>query len=370
MSTPDNASSAQGLLRMLRDGFWRRIIANSDRAHRRVFVAATFVLVAVIGFADFLTGFELSLLVFYLLPVCMAVAAVGWRFGTFTAVLSVATWLCGDILAGARYGNPLVPGWNALIALSTYLVVIWLLSSVIALQREMEERVRQRTAALTNEIAERERLEKVVLEISERERRTIGHELHDGLSQHLTGTALVAQAVGAKISARSAEDAAEVTRIVSLIEQGIEQTRSLAKGLLLAEIERDGLSTALGELAAAARKNFRIACEFQCLADVDLGKSGTATHIYRIAEEALRNAVRHGKATRVSITLSEDAGCVGLEVRDNGTGLPSPERRGQGLGLRIMAHRAAIVGAEFSIQAPPDGGTRVQCQLPKMRKQP
>jgi signal transduction histidine kinase len=365
MSPPKPSPAAPGPFEGWREGFWRRVLATSEPSRKRRYMAATFGLVAVIGVADYLTGFELSLLVFYFLPVCLAVASVGWRFGAVTAVLSVATWLVGDILAGARFANPFVPGWNALIALGTYLIVVWLLASVIALHREMEERVRQRTAALTEEISERVRLEKVVLEITERERRAIGHDLHDGLSQHLTGTALVAQALGAKLAARSAAEAPEVDKVVALIEQGIEQTRSLAKGLLLAEIERDGLVTALEDLAATVRAQHRVDCEFLCKAVVRLSESGTATHIYRIAEEATRNAVRHGRARRVCLELSTDAAGILLAVRDDGGGIPPPGNRGQGLGLRIMAHRAAIIGASFAIHAQAQGGTAVECRLPQ-----
>jgi signal transduction histidine kinase len=365
MRTPEPPDPKAGPFRLWREGFWRRIIATSDPLRKRRYVAATCALVAVIGIADYLTGFELSLLIFYLLPVCMAVAAVNWRFGVAIAVASVATWLAGDALAGARYANPLVPGWNALIALGTYLVVVWLLASLIALHREMEERVRQRTIALTEEIAERERLEKIVLEITERERRAIGHDLHDGLSQHLTGTSLVAQALGAKLASRSAEEAADMGKIVALIEQGIEQTRSLAKGLLLAEIERDGLINALQDLAEKTRVQHRIECEFSCDTAVDLGGGGTATHLFRIAEEATRNAIRHGRARRVRLALSSDTGHITLTVRDDGSGLPPAQLRGQGLGLRIMAHRAAIIGALFAVERRPDGGTCVTCSVPK-----
>jgi signal transduction histidine kinase len=366
MRPPDPPDANAGRFKVWREGFWRRVLATSEPSRKRRYMAATFGLVAVIGVADYLTGFELSLQVFYFLPVCLAVASVNWRFGVVTAVLSVAIWLVGDILAGAHFANPFVPGWNALIALGTYLVVVWLLASVIALHREMEERVRQRTAALTEEIEERVRLEKVVLEITERERRAICHDLHDGLSQHLTGTALVAQALGARLLARSAEEAPEVGKIVALIEQGIEQTRSLAKGLLLAEIERDGLVTALEGLAATIRSQHRIECEFSCNTVVSLSESGTATHVYRIAEEATRNAVRHGRARRIALALEREADELVLAVRDDGTGIRAPERRGQGLGLRIMAHRAAIIGASFAVKAQPQGGTSVECRLPHL----
>jgi signal transduction histidine kinase len=351
---------------MWRDSLLRRFITASDPGHKVRFVAITCALVLVIGFADYLTGVELSLLVFYLIPVCMAVAAVGWRFGVAVSVLSVATWFGGDILAERHAANLFVLSWNAVIALFTYLTVAWLLASLLALHREMGERVRQRTAALTEEIAERVRLEKVVLEITERERRTIGHELHDGLSQHLTGTALVAQAAAARIGSRFPDEAAELGKIVNLIEQGIEQTRRLAKGLLLAEIERDGLLEALGDLAAKTRAQWGVDCRLEAAAAPDLGGSGTATHLYRIAEEATRNGIRHGRARAVSIRLVSDSGSLILRIEDDGTGIPAHRARGAGLGLRIMAHRAAIIGATFSARPRPGGGTVVECRLPHL----
>jgi signal transduction histidine kinase len=364
MSVQENPEPAASSFHAWRRGFWRQMLASSGPERERRNMALAVGLVGVIGFADYLTGFELSFLVFYLVPVCIAVGAAGWRFGTLTAVLSVVTWLASDYAAGASFANSFVPVWNALIALGTYLIVVWLLSSVIALQREMEERVRQRTAALTEEIAERVRLEKVVLEITERERRAIGHDLHDGLSQHLTGTALVAQAFGTRIAARAPQDAAEVRKIVGLIEQGIEQTRSLAKGLLLAEIERDGLVNALHDLSITLRSQGHVDCEFTCEAEGSLEESGTATHLYRIAEEATRNALRHGRARRIDLRLSLEGGCLVLAVRDDGSGLPPPAARGQGLGLRIMAHRAAIIGASLSFETPAPSGTLVTCRLP------
>jgi signal transduction histidine kinase len=347
-----------------REGFWRRILAAGSGPPRHRAMTATFLLVGVIGAADYLTGVEASLLVFYFIPVALAVAAAGWRFGTLISVLSVATWLAADIAAGAHYANPLIPGWNAVIALGTYLVLVWLLSSLIALQREMEERVRQRTAALTEEIAERVRLERVVLEISERERRSIGHDLHDGLSQHLTGTALVAQALQSRLAARAPEDAADAAKVVALVEDGIEQTRSLARGLLLAEIERDGLVPALRGLATSLSAQYRVACDYAGEAEMVLNEGGTATHLYRIAEEATRNAARHGRPGEVRLRLTRHPGLLELEIRDNGAGLPPAAGRGQGLGLRIMAHRASIIGGTLAVEPAAGGGTVVLCRLP------
>ena len=346
------------------DNSWQGLGSTKDLAHRRLLIATTFALILMIGVVDYITGYEFSLQVFYLMPICLAVATAGWRFGVEASIASTAMWLASDLAAGAHFAGPIVSVWNALIALSTYLMVVWLLSSLIAVHGEMENRVRQRTAALTDEIAERERLEKAILEISERERRSIGHDLHDGLSQHLTGTALVAQALGSRMAARHAEESVEMKKIISLIEEGIEQTRNLAKGLLLAEIEREGLTFALREFASSASHHFHVDCVCCCDGEVELEANGTATHLYRIAQEAVRNGARHGQAKRIEIDLASRDGSLALSIRDDGIGLPAEGIRGKGLGLRIMTHRADIIGATLAVSAQPGGGTLVVCRLP------
>ena len=345
--------------------FWRSIINSIDPVRRRWLIGLTVALLLAIGLVDFLVGFEISMLVFYFLPVSFAVVALGWRFGVAIALASVTIWIGGDLAAGARYSTQFVPKWNACIALGTYLVLIWLLSSLLALHREMEERVRQRTAALTREIAERERLEKAILEIGERERRGIGRDLHDGLGQHLTGTALEGQILSEKLESRNAEEAADARRVVSLVNSAIDQTRHLAKGLLLEAVEPEGLRTALEELAKTTTEQSRLPCVLRCEGDVTLNESGTATHLYRIAQEAVRNALRHGKPRRIDIALAGEGGGMMLSVRDDGVGLPRTAAGSTGLGLRIMAHRAMIIGASFSIEAPAGGGTSIICRLPR-----
>lgn len=338
------------------------MILSADPRRRRQLVVLTLVLVLVIGTVDFFIGFELSLLVFYILPVCLAVAAVGWRFGTIMAIFCIASWLVGDFAAGARFSSPAVPFWNALFALGTYLVVIWMFQLVLGLQREMEARVRQRTLALTKVIVERQRLEKAILEISERERRKIGRDLHDDLGQHLTGTAFAGHVLSDKLHEKNLAEENDARQIVELIEDGIEKTRRLARGLLLAEIKRTGLISALQELAVEISSQFRVRCEFICSdPELKLVDDDCATHLFRIAQEAVGNAIRHGKAPRIVIHLAVDRE-VELRVHDYGFGLRT--ERTDGLGLRIMAHRAEIIGGRFAIGPHMDGGTVVTCVLP------
>ena len=365
MPSPLTETPPQGPIARRAQRLWRDAILATDPRRRRLLAAITLILVFFIGLLDFLTGIDVSLFVFYCLPVVLGTAALGWRFGIATAFFCVATGLTSDFAAGAHYRSLAVPAWNALIALSTYLVIVWLFAAVLTLQHEMQERVRQRTAALTAEIAERERLEKTLLEISERERATIGRELHDNLGQHLTGTAFAGQVLGEKLQALGLAEQSDAWKIVALIEEGIEKTRHLAKGLLLAEIQRDGLVAALRGLAADASNQFHLVCEFRLEGECRIGVGSEAMHLLRIAQEAVNNAVRHGKARRIVVALTCQPDFLELIVRDNGIGLPPPPARGEGLGLHIMAHRAQIIGSEFFIESARDGGTVVCCRLPQ-----
>ena len=337
------------------------------RCRRPVLVLATFVLLALVGTADYLSGYKISVLIFYLLPVSLAAWFVGRGFGVAMSLLSAAVALSSDVAAGAVYSSMIIPAWNVAISLGFFLVVTWLLSSLRAVLLELEIRVRQRTIALTEEMAGRERLEKDVLEISEREQRRIGHDLHDGLGQHLTGTALAGQVLAERLAARELPESDDAERIVGLIEDAIELTRSLARGLSPVAMDAEGLSVALTELAAQTTAQFYLPCAFRSAAPVQLADPPTATHLYRIAQEAVGNAIRHGRPSRLDITLAEDpAGRVTLTVRDDGRGLPpAAARHGEGLGLRTMAHRARMIGATLDVRAGTDRGTVVECTFSK-----
>ena len=345
-----------------------RWVFLADRSHWKLMLILIVAMISAIGTIDFLTGYKVSFAVFYLLPVCLAVVSLGKTAGVITAVLSVAVWLGGDIAAmGGRYTRSMwVLFLNGLFTFGTHLVVVWLLDLLLASYRETEERVRIRTAALITEVAERKRLEQEILDVGEQERRRIGHELHDGLSQHLTGTALHAQWLGENLEKKNVEEAGAAKRIVTLIEEAINQTHGMAQGLLPPEIEEDELIDTLQELAATAREQFRVECvfSFNCCNDLQLPDGATATHMHRIAQEAVRNATRHGKARRINISLVELPGMLTLTVADDGVGLPPPESRKTGLGLRTMAYRATLIGADFKIDSLPGGGTCVVCRLP------
>ena len=341
---------------------------NLEQRARPLLVLASFGLLAVVGLVDYLTGFNISFSVFYLLAIGFAVWFVGRGFGFFISVMSVVSWLIGDLAAGARYPNLFVPAWNAVILLAFYFIVVWLLARLRSLNHELESRVQQRSAALTREIAERERLEKELLEISEREQRQIGHDLHDSLGQHLTSTAMAVQVLREKLDAKSAPEAGDAAKIVALVEDGIAMARELARGLSPVEFEAEGLMSALQELAAGISRWSKVACLFECESPVLIASNTTAMNLYRIAQEAVSNAIRHGKPKRIVISLDETKAGVTLSVEDDGVGLPDNWQNGPGIGTRIMAHRTAIVGGTFTIEPNLTGGTLVKCHLPAAPK--
>src|ERR1039458_547715 len=342
-----------------------RLLETLERRSRRFLILAGLGVLVVIGIIDYLTGYEMLFSVFYLLGVGLAAWFVGKGFGLVMSVLSALVWIGGDLAAGARYANPLIPAWNALIGMVFYFIVVWLLTSLRAFHRELEATVRQRTQALTLEMAERQRLEEEILRVGERERRHIGHELHDGLCQHLTGTALAGQVLGERLAAKSLPEAADAGKVVELVEEGILLARNLARGLYPVEMEAEGLMVAFRDLAANTTNATKVRCVFECDAPVLIHDDAAATHLFRIAQEAVRNAIQHGKPKRIGITLAEHGGFVTLTVEDDGVGVPETARKTNGLGIRIMAHRAAMIGGSFAIEPGPTGGTIVTCSVAK-----
>jgi signal transduction histidine kinase len=332
-------------------------------AHSWAFrVVLSLEMVVMVGLFDYLTGFELNFFAFYLIPVILAVWFVGRGFGIFVSALCVVVSIAGDLFAGARYSSSLVPVWNTAIACTSYFVVVWILGKLRSLHNELEERVRQRTAALNNEMQERMRLEEEILSISEREQQRIGHDLHDSLCQHLTGVALAGEVLSEQLAAKSLPEVKAIDHIVELVEGAIELTRTLARGLHPFELEGEGFTDALQELAATITEGFKTPCTFECDRPVEIREPGVATHLYRIAQEAITNAVKHSHAKEIVVRLADGTNGLALTICDDGVGMP-PTIPG-GMGLRTMAYRASVIGATFSVERLPSRGTRVTCQLP------
>jgi len=293
---------------------------------RRELAIFSLVFVLVIGYIDYATGAAISLSVVYILPIAMAAWFVSQSYAITLSVLSVVVWIYGDDLSSHHAIGFFVQAWNGLIRLLFYFLSVLLLVRLRALQHNLNQLVRERTAALTKEIQERQRLERNIMEIGNRERRRIGQDLHDGLCQHLTGTALAGHVLAEKLASGGQAEAKEAHKIVDHIEEAIGLARSLAKGLYPVEMQPEGLMQALADFAATTSDLFKISCKFACDSPVLVHSPGIATHLYRIAQEAVSNAVKHGRATEIVVSLEALDGGIRLCVTDNGSGIAIPIR--------------------------------------------
>jgi PAS domain S-box-containing protein len=214
------------------------------------------------------------------------------------------------------------------------------------------------------DITEREQLERALLEISAREQRRIGQDLHDGLGQHLTGIAFMAKAHEAKLAEKQVPDAADAAKIVKLVNEAIHKTRVLARGLLPVVSESQGLMSALQVWASEVEDLFGISCRFQCETDVLIHDDAVATHLYHIAQEAVNNAIKHGQAKNILIRLSSENGWGRLRINDDGTGIQDDRSSSSGMGLHIMSYRAGMIGGRLEVRPSPPRGTCVTCMVP------
>jgi len=211
------------------------------------------------------------------------------------------------------------------------------------------------------DITERKRLEKEILEISDLEQRRIGQGLHDGLCQHLAGIELMSEVLAKNLNKQSNAAAAQAAKISEHLHEAILETRRLARGLSPVSLETNGLMSALQELVAAVGKLFNLECRFQCGEPILVCDNSTATHLYRIAQEAINNAIRHGKAKMVVVTLTRQNDEARLIVTDNGIGLQNGIKHDSGMGLQIMRYRARMIGATLEIRSSDGQGTTVVC---------
>ena len=220
---------------------------------------------------------------------------------------------------------------------------------------------------IIRDVSERSRLEQEILEVSERERARIGQDLHDGLGQQLVGIGFLVNALTSDLERGSSPLAENGRNIAALVAEATEQSRSLARGLHITGLEEDGLARALEELASRTRAVYDAECRFLCRGAIRL-PAEEANQLYRIAQEAVTNAIRHARADTIVVSLSQNERRVRLVIEDDGCGFgPTPDRS-SGLGLNIMRYRARVVSASLEVDSEPGHGTRIMCSLPLLRR--
>jgi PAS domain S-box-containing protein len=224
--------------------------------------------------------------------------------------------------------------------------------------------LRKANEQLLKEIERRKRLEKELLSIAEHERQRIGQELHDSIGQQLTGIAFMMEVLGEKLAGKSlVEEITYAEKIKSHLGQAAEQTRNLAKGLHIIDLDRNGLISAIQELASNTEELFDVSCTLKHKNTFSINDVVIATNLYRIAQEAITNAIKHGNAKNIMIDLIAERGCLRLTVENDGLDFPAGVNCKDGMGLRIMRYRAEVINGALDVRKGDDGGTIVTCSL-------
>ena len=320
--------------------------------------------IPLVGWLDYKTGPAISFALLYVPPVAMAAWFGGRRVGLIAAFASAAA-LTADVPESAQFSTPLIYCWNATTRLLIYSLVALLVAALRQQRDQLQTIIEQKNARLELEMAERALAEREIIEAGAREQRRIAYDLHDDLGQHLVGIAFKAKLLGEKLQPTHPAQAQEASMIARLANDAARQTRLTAHKL-------DGdngaidLTTALPQLAAAVEENCRVSVSVNTSACSAPVSAQVTVQLYRIAQEAVRNAIEHGRADKVAIYLVSHQEQIVLTVSDNGSGF-DPSVAGQGLGFRTMGSRAHSVGGSCEVESRARGTTLI-CRVPIGRR--
>ncbi len=312
---------------------------------------------AVCGFFDYITGYELAVYPVYAGPILFMV----WFCGRYpTAVFTVVctlVWWWADVAAGHVYTNLWLQAWDIVTRLIFFLVVAFAGLAFKQNRDTMGARVRL--------LEHSQRLESEIISVSERERQRIGRDLHDGVCQYLAAIGLTADLLRQNLAAENHPRAEAVGEIAILLQDAVDRAREVARGLSPVDRDEGGLESALEELANSTTRLTGVTCDFICPAPLPVRDNIHAVHLFRIAQEAVGNAIRHSRARHIVIALEASEGDLALRVSDDGTGFnPAAIVPGEGgMGLNTMRYRARTLGGTLEIDANAPTGTVVACTV-------
>jgi signal transduction histidine kinase len=287
--------------------------------------------------------------------------------GLSVLLLGAMTWASRHGLPGLHGGPAAAPWFAATIWLVVFVPAIFLLSRFMTLLQGLASREKIQRIQLQTEIRERRFLEGALLETSERERQTVGHDLHDGICQQIAGAILQCKVAEQSAALGGAFDARELGRIASILDESLGKVHDLARGLSPGVLTAEALVPALLDLARRTRETHEVHCQLETRGCPERLDPAATTHLYRIAQEAVINAVKHGGPGSIMIRLMGGGGRLVLEVDNDGHGLAAAAPGRDGMGLRIMRYRAEILGGSFRLDAKAGSGVRVRCAVPMAR---
>src|SRR4051812_27968699 len=333
---------------------WSKLFAQQQRSW---IIAEMAVVVLVIGVLDYITSYKIRLLPFYAGPIFVMGWFCGRRAGVAAALISGVIWWSANWFNGDPDLHNWVMTWEIFRHVG-FFVIVALTGAALRLKSDMAT---ARIALLEHS----RRLEHEIVNISDAEQRRIGQDLHDGICQYLAALTCSASSLRDDLRKSGAQGSAETAaELARRLQDAVVQTRDLARELIPAHVGQVGIAVALEALAHSVSRLQGIDCTFREEGSAAGCGEETAAHLYRIAQEAINNAARHGKARLIAMSLDGDGDLITLRIRDDGTGTSSSAA--PGMGLAIMAYRARLSGGELKIEQPPGGGTLISCTA-KMR---
>jgi len=348
---------ARTTMKTVNYSWMRRLLKGIGEQSRRAIFAESLLFAIGVGALDYASGYEVSMFIFYGIPIL----AVAWwcdrRSAFVLAAACALLWLTADALTGHIYQHRWIRLWEPL-ARFGYFGFVAVAGSAL---RRQQTAVHSRIALLEHS----QQLERQIIEISEREQRRLGRDLHDGVCQYFAAVGCASASLHADLATGGmVEEAAVAAELTELLEQGVAQIRDLARGLMPVQMYEAGLPAALEQLAASVSRLQNMTCRFQHDGRAKVGPPSVGIHLYRIAQEAIHNAIRHGNAHTIEVRLQENGSIGRLSVQDNGRGLSRAPAKSDGMGLSIMRYRSRLIGGDLEILESNTGGTIVRCTFP------
>ena len=312
-------------------------------------------LTVVLGWLDQITGWEVSWFIFYAVPIILAVWWAGVSGGMAVAVLSGVVWWVAN-----KHSNPYVTqmgyAWAMINREFYFCVVVFAVNAVRSRQDADAAHIRM--------LEERRQLELDIVRVSEHEQQRIGQDLHDGLCQQLAAIGCAVHALAEDLHSQRLPSAQDAALVVECVQQAVADARDLARGIFPVHVDDTGFTTALKELVSNTSRLTSVSIAVHETGETQIKSPKVAMHLYRIVQEAVANAVRHGCTREIVIALNQCGDVLELRVEDNGVGMATDKMPAvKGMGLRTMRYRAQSVGATFEITPRSAGGTCVCCRL-------
>jgi signal transduction histidine kinase len=319
------------------------------------------VLLGVIGWVDYVTGSEWSCFAPYAIPIVLVSWNVGRGLGFVFATLCAGSYCLAD------WGD------NPYQHRSAYALAVagwWFYFSVLVVAVTALKARRELDRARIEALERTQELERQILQTSEREQQRIGRDLHDSLGPHLAAIRYAATLLANDLRQHGQPEADKAEQISELTGKAGVLVRDLARGIFPVQTDGAGLSAALDELARTTSRLTGLTVSFYENGDISLKNPDTGMHLYRIAQEAVNNAVKHGNARKITIALNQSEDSLRLTIADDGRGMSASAPDAHGMGLNSMRYRARVIGGELKIESHPGEGTIISCQFPRHSPQP